>query len=197
MPDESDGSVTCFFAKLRTGDQFAAGELWKRFFPRLVALAGKTLGHGSRAVADADDAAQSALISFWQRAERGEFAEHLDRDSLWKLLAAITIRKSLKQVRRERAQKRGGGRVRTESSLPATDGAEFSLDHVLGQMPAHEFDMRCEELIAQLDEDLRPFALFRLMGHKNREVATILECTERKVERKLQLIRQTWEHELS
>jgi DNA-directed RNA polymerase specialized sigma24 family protein len=196
MPSESEGSVTHFFGKLRSGDRSAAGELWKRFFPRLVALAGKTLRHGSQAVAGADDAAQSALISFWQRAERGDFADHLDRNSLWKLLAAITVRKSLKQARRERAEKRGGGKVRTESALPATDGAEFNLDHLLGELPAHDFDLRCEELLLQLNEDLRPFALLRLMGHKNREIATLFQCTERKVERKLQLIRQTWQREM-
>lgn len=197
MSDDGEGSITCFLTKLRTGDPSAVGELWTRFFPRLVALAGKTLRHSSQTAADADDAAQNALISFWQRAERGDFSQHLDRDSLWRLLAAITIRKSLKQARHERFQKRGGGRVRTESSISAIDGAEFSLDQTLGPMPASDFDLRCEELIEQLDEDLRPFALFRLIGHKNREVATILGCTERKVERKLQLIRQTWECELS
>lgn len=196
MPAEPVGSVTHFFGKLRTGDPSAAGELWKRFFPRLVALAGKTLRRASQATPDAENAAQSAFVSFWQRAEQGDFADHLDRDSLWKLLATITVRKSLKQARRERAEKRGGGRVRAASSLPAGVGGEFNLDHLLGQVAAHDFDLRCEEMLLQLDEELRPFALLRLLGHKNREIAALHDCTERKVERKLQLIRQTWQRGL-
>ena len=39
-----------------------------------------------------------------------------DRDDLWQILAVITTRKAMRQLRRERAQKRGGGEIRGESS---------------------------------------------------------------------------------
>jgi DNA-directed RNA polymerase specialized sigma24 family protein len=148
-------------------------------------------------MADAEDAAQSAFISFWQRAERGDFAEDLDRQNLWNLLGVITVRKALKQVERERTQKRGGGLVRGESDVAAADvlaGETFRLDQVLGQLPAQDMDLYCEDLLLQLTDELREIALFRLWGWSTPEIADQLQCTERKVQRKLELIRLKWAH---
>lgn len=109
----------------------------------------------------------------------------------------MTVRKALNNLEREHARKRGGGRVRSESSLAGSKGEAFRLDEALGRMPAGEFDLYCEELLETLDEDERAIALFKLMGCTNREVAANCGCTERKVERKLQLIRKTWESEFA
>jgi DNA-directed RNA polymerase specialized sigma24 family protein len=64
-------------------------------------------------------------------------------------------------------------------------------------MPPAEFDLHCEELMLMLDERLRVYAMLRVMGYTNREIAAQLDCTERKVERKLHLIRLRWEDELA
>jgi RNA polymerase sigma factor (sigma-70 family) len=191
----SDGSVTHFFGKLRAGDRSAADRLWSEYCPRLLGLARKTLGGRRGNMTDAEDAVQSAFISFWRRAEGGEFSGELNRNNLWNLLGVITVRKALDHVEREGAQKRGGGRVGTESSLVDRDGEPLQLDHILGQIPARDFDLHCEELLSQLDDEQRTVALLRLMNYTNREIATICACTERKIERKLQLIRLVWEHE--
>src|SRR5262245_57745560 len=112
MPaDEASGSVTGLFERLREGDAAAARGLWEHFLPRLLGLARKTLAGRPQQVADADDAVQSAFASFYQRVERRQFPGHLDRDDLWNLLGLITVRKVRKQARREKAQKRGGGRI--------------------------------------------------------------------------------------
>lgn len=191
------GSVTLCYAQLRSGDEHAAGELWKRFFPRIRGLARKTLGAFPQRATDADDAAQNAFISFFQQVDRGDFGDHLDRQSLWNLLAVITVRKALKQVERERSQKRGGGRVRGESDRAASaEGREFRLDEALAEMPMQEFDLRCEEMLLVLPEQLREIALLRLMGHTNVEIARMLECTERRIQRKLQHIRTKWENQI-
>ena len=52
-------------------------------------------------------------------------------------------------------------------------------------------------MLELLEPDLRSYALLRLMGHKNREIADQFSCTERKVERKLQLIRAVWDEEVA
>src|SRR6516225_2137610 len=108
IPDSSASgaaSVTRFFGLLQTGDPIAAEALWQRFFPRLVALARKTLAGRPQRVADASDAAQSAFASFCQRVRGGEI--HInDRSDLWNLLGVITVRKARRQVRREQAEKR-------------------------------------------------------------------------------------------
>src|SRR3954462_4749785 len=114
------GSVTHLFSQLQTGEPAAAEALWKRFFPRLVALARRTLAGRPQRVADADDAVQSAFASFCLRVRAGEFAIR-DRDDLWNLLGVITVNKARMQARREAAQKRGGGRVVSENALTRPD----------------------------------------------------------------------------
>jgi len=192
---EIEGSVTQFFGQLRAGDRSAAQQLWERYCPRLLALARKTLMGRMPRGTGPEDAVQSAFISFWQRAEKGQFVGDVDRNQLWNLLGLITVRKALKQAGRERSQKRGGGKVIPQHALFDRSGNPMSFDEVAGTTPAPEFDMICEEMLGLLDEETRTIALQRLMGYKNREIADELQCTERKVERKLQLIRAIWEVE--
>jgi len=197
-PRAHEGSVTIFIGKLLQGDEAAVKELWRHFFPRMRGLARKTLANWPQRIADADDAAQSAFISFWRKSRHGQFAEVLNRDSVWHLLATITVRKAMKQVERERAQKRGGGLTRGETEGPFGDGAgQIPLDQALGRMPTQDFDLHCEELLLQLNDEMRQIAMLRLMGHTNQEIADLLACTERKVQRKLQLIRLKWERSLA
>jgi len=191
----SQGSVSQLFEQLRAGDAAATQELWDRLLPRLLGLARKTLAGRPQQIADADDAVQSAFASFYQRARRGDFPGPLGRDDLWNLLGLFTVRKARRQARREGAQKRGGGKVVGEAALARADGTPLRLDEIAGTLPAAEFDLSCEELLLQLDAELRVFAVLRLLGYRNREIADALRCTERKVERKLALIRLVWERQ--
>lgn len=187
MPDDLLGSVSMLFRQLRAGNPAAITYLWDCFRPRLTALAEKTFAGRWQRMADAEDALQSAFISFWQRAERGDFGDEMTRDDLWNVLGTITVRKALRQQRHESAQKRGGGHRREEADLHETASPPNSP----------EFDVVCAEMLELLEPDLRSYALLRLMGHKNREIADQFGCTERKVERKLQLIRAVWDREVT
>ena len=193
-PNNLLGSVTLFFDQLRTGDPAAAEALWVRFFPRLVALAHKTLAGRPQRVADADDAAQSAFASFCLRVKAGEF-EVANRSDLWNLLATVTANKARMQARRESAKKRGGGRVIGEDRLARPDGSPLQLDEAGACLPNADFDLHCEDLLSRLDSEVRQIAILRLLGYRNREIAELHDCTERKVERKLNLIRARWEAE--
>ena len=172
--DDASGSITILYQQWRQGDTDSLNQLISRFWPRLLALAHSTLQGRVQRVADAEDALQSAMISFWGRVD------------LWNVLGLFTVRKAIKLQEREKAKKRGGGKVVTGLTLENTAqiGSEAGLDLV------------CAELLEMLDPDLRAFALLRLMGHKNREIADQFQCTERKVERKLQLVRVVWEQEV-
>ena len=187
--DDADlsGTLTGIYRNLRAGDQSAVTELWNHFRHRLLALARKTLSGRHPCSSDAEDALQSAFVSFWQRSERGDFGEDLNRDDLWNLMGLITVRKALKLQRSERAQKRGGDK--TIESLP--------IEQISGKGSSVEFALTCEELLGQLEPDIRIFAVLRMMGSKNREIAEQLGCTERKVERKLNLIRAAWSSEIA
>lgn len=197
MASDPSGSITHFFIQLRGGDGEAAQRLWEHFAPRMLGLARKTLANRPRRVADAEDAVQDGFLEFWRQATEGKLDDDLNRDNLWKLLGTITVRKALKQAERQRAQKRGGGRVHGESSVAGLDGEAFRLDEVLGQLPGQELDSTCEELLLQLDEGMRAIAVLKLMQHTNAEIANSLGVSISTVERKLNLIRRIWDQESS
>lgn len=191
LPVET-GSVTLLYQQLAAGDAAAASQLWRRFFPRIAAVAQRAVSNRMQRVADAEDAAQSAFLAFWQQAQRGDFDAAMDREGLWNLLATITVRKVRKQARKEQAQKRGGGRVLGEGDLPATSEGPVPLDQLLSQISTQEFDLLTEELLLALEPELREIAVLRLVGHGTREIAEQLGCTQRKIQRKLELLHLRW-----
>lgn len=184
--DDPSGSITVLYQQWRQGNPESLNQLMARFWPRLLALANSTLRGRVQRLADAEDALQSAMISFWERVDGGGFDNEMDRDDLWNVLGLITVRKAIRLKERERARKRGGGQVVTG----------VSLENSPEQRAAEGIDLICAELLEMLEPDLQAFALLRLTGHKNREIAEQFDCTERKVERKLQLVRAVWEQEV-
>ena len=190
----NDGSITWFFDQLRHGDDVALVGLWQRFFPRLMGLAARVLRDRPQQTANAEDAVQEALFSFWRRARAGEFSAVMDREHLWRLLAQFTVFKARRQIRRETAVKRGCGRVLDEAALADSDQP---LDALAWQQPTTEVDLCAAELVEQLSPELREFAVLRLLGHTTDEIAERMHCTQRKVQRKLELVRLKWERAAS
>lgn len=191
MPTEAP--VTAWLGQLQAGDSAAVRPLWDRYFHRLVGLARTRLKHAPRRVADEEDVALSAFDSFCRNAEAGRFPDLTDRDSLWRLLAAFTLRKAVHHVRDATRLKRGGGQVDSVDPLAA--------EVVLGREPdpqlAAEVADECERLLSALgDPALRRIALLRMDGHSVNEVAAVVGCAPRSVKRKLQLIRSIWEREV-
>ncbi len=97
----NDDSVTQWISDLKRGDETAAQRLWDRYFVRLSTIAGRRLQSLARIPADGEDVALSALNSLCVGMSQGKFAVLADRDSLWKLLVAITIRKVSHAIRDE------------------------------------------------------------------------------------------------
>jgi DNA-directed RNA polymerase specialized sigma24 family protein len=185
-----------------TGDPAAAEKLWQRYFHRLVGLARKKLQHTPRGAADEEDVALSALDSFCRRAQQGQFPDLQDRDDLWHFLLVITVRKALNQAKYERRQKRSGAtpyaptRSRGDSSSDET-----ALEQILSSEPTPESAAQMAEEYTRLleglgDAELRSIALLKLEGNTTGQIAAKLGRARRTVERRLQLIRRTWEQEL-
>lgn len=191
MSEPEPGSISQAFQQLQQGDAAAAAALWERYFPRLLGLARKTLAGRPQRVADEEDVAQCAFASFVRRVQEGSFGAGLNRDDVWSLLGVFAVRKAKKQVRRENAAKRGEGRVIDEAGLAARN-EDLGLDS-FADVPVGHFDLHCEELLGQLEDELRTIAVLRMLGHTNREIAEQLRCTERRIERKLAVIRERWE----
>ena len=193
----SAGSVTHWISRLQAGDHAAAQQLWQRYFRRLVGLARHKLRDAPRRVADEEDVALSAFDSFCRGAEQGHFPDLRERNNIWRLLVNITARKALHLLAREGRLKRGGGKVRGESAL--RDAAEGEgIEAVVGHEPTPEFAAQvaeeCQRLLGRLgDEQQRAIAVWKMEGHTNEDIAARLGCALATVERRLRLIRKTWD----
>ncbi len=187
------GSVSELIRRMQDGDSSAVRGIWSRYFPRLIALARATLNGRPRRVSDEEDAAISAFASFWERADKGEFAKLTNRKSLWALLAVLTIRKALKQARDESRQKRGGGNVVTESDITHwMEGQRPTspLTEAAASLSPEEFDFQASDLIKGLPSpQLRSIAILRMMDHTVMEIANKMELSDGQVRRKLRVIR--------
>jgi DNA-directed RNA polymerase specialized sigma24 family protein len=187
-----DDAVTVLFGHLQAWDAAAVRTLWDEYFHRLVGLARKRLRDAPRRAADEEDVALSAFDSFCRNAEAGRFPDLTDRDSLWRLLGAFTVRKAAHHLRDAGRLKRGGG--------AGIDDGSGVLEEVLSREPdpllAAEVADECDRLLAALkDPELRRIAVLRMDGHSVDEVAVKIDVAPRTVKRKLNLIRGIWERE--
>jgi DNA-directed RNA polymerase specialized sigma24 family protein len=203
----STGSVTKLISRVKEGDSAAGQALLARYFRRLLGLArAKLQGKWLRA-ADEEDVVQSALIGFFLGAERGQYAQLHDRDDLWHLLVRITIRKAQKLVKHNEAQKRhpgtrGGtlGTGVTHAGVADTPVEDGGIEQVPDPKSSPDLEVLAKEGIEQLLESLgnvqlRSIAVWKWEGYTNEEIATMLGCKVRTVERKLNLIRKIWSEE--
>ncbi len=182
----ADSSVTEWIAGLKAGKGEAADRLWHRYFERLVRLARRKLGSAPRRMADEEDVAAIVFRNLWQGAEAGQFSELRNRENLWPLLVVLTSRRVHDLLRYQKRR--------------SSEGAPEELDHVIAEEPTPEFAAIVREnvsrLFAVLDSVQRQVAQGKLEGRENAEIARGLGCSERTVERKLQVIRRIWDENL-
>ena len=196
---EPKGSITHWIHAARAGEEAAAQKLWERYFERLVRLARGKLEGWPRKMADEDDVALAAFASFCLGAREGRFPLLGDRHDLWRLLVRITACKALDQIKRENRIKRGGGKVVGDCELRAHDSnGQDGLEGVIGNQPSPEFAASlAEEFEALLrglgDATLQKVAVWKMEGWSNKEIAAKLDCADRTVARKLDLIRKLLE----
>ncbi len=184
VPTPTNNSVTLWIARLAGGDQVAARRIFDCYYDRLRALASRHLAKLPPQIADDEGAVNSALRSFYSGAGAGRFPDLDDRDSLYKLLATITLRKVAKQYRKHYAAKAGGGN-RPELGLDLS----FVEDRKLGPEDLTIFQQECQRLLDHLDDEtLKQIALWMMEGLSNRDIADKLEVHIRSVQRKTNLI---------
>lgn len=197
MSEMGGGSVTNMLRDLKAGDSSAFGPLWDRYFLGLVRLADAKLRAAAarRSDADGEDAAVSAMGSFWNGVENRRFAKLDNRDDLAQVLSMITLRKVLDHLRRHRAKRRGGGRELLNVDLSADDGGV--VNRILAREPTAELAMMLaegfESLLSKLNDELRRIALLSLDGYTIEQIGAQLGCCSRTVDFKLALTRRIWE----
>jgi RNA polymerase sigma-70 factor (ECF subfamily) len=195
-------SITLMIDMLRDGSddqqQQAAGRIWQEYFPRLLALARSRLDPSVRQRVDEEDVVQSMYKSFCIRHQRGDF-EFDGRDDLWRLLVQITVQKARNAAKRQQRQRRD---VRKEQAFETGDSpsmAQGPAAYLASVEPTPDDAVMLNEQVQgrleQLPEDQRQIALWKLQGYTNEDIsgADKMNCSIRTVERKLNLIRKTWE----
>ena len=125
------------------------------------------------------------------------------RDELWWLLLSITKRKAVDHIRREAAQKRHvpGDQHERQRANGVRQLWPLSLNDLVSSGPTPDFLVALEEEYKRLldklrNDQLRKIAVLRIEGYSVAEIAPKMNIGQRAVERKLQLIRDTWKPEL-
>ncbi len=194
MATEPD-SVTLWLKQISDGDPRAAEEIWKRFFERLVKLADRKM-HRLKRTYDAEDAALSAMDSFFVGAKQGRFPDLNDRHDLWRLLCVITSRKIARRTKEQMRLKRGGGELRGESVFASANDSvqDAGINEVIGDSPTPAFAAELADFynstLNDLEEQgLREYAEWKLEGLTVEEMAERKGCSKRTIIRKLERIR--------
>jgi DNA-directed RNA polymerase specialized sigma24 family protein len=210
MDSRSDaGSVSQWLGALKAGELQAAQPLFNRYFTRLIGRVRAQLieTRAARAERDEEDVALSAIDSVFDGIGQGRFPRLDDRDDLWRILVAVSSRKVIDEVRRQKRGKRNGGRLVSEAGLAGADGQHDGLDglsptdllyHAIHQDPtpelaaimAEEYARRQQQLADPLD---RRIAELKLAGYTNDEIAEQLDRSLRTVTLHLRRIRKTWQ----
>lgn len=182
------GSVSQLIADFKDGDDDALADLHRRYWPALVNMARKRLKRAPIRGADEEDVAQSALIGFCKTVQDQRVPDLENRHQLLALLSHIVACKAINRIKHAMTLKQGQGKV--ESLTPIAFLASDA-----GNRPDEEAILRdCyEKYVGELPDKLRDFAELHLAGLTNREIAERLDCSQRKVERKLALLRSRWQ----
>ncbi len=176
-----------WWRQLEAGEESAATEIVDLYYDRLVRLARKRLAGMPPQVADDEGAVISALRSFFSAVQDGQFTRVGDEDDLWRILARITARKSVRQLRVHWKQSGEGGQVDRRRELAEL----FSTDPTPDEEAA--LVEQCEKCFNALQEEtLLQITRMRLQGMGTREIADQLEIHVRSVQRKLNLIKKIW-----
>jgi len=184
------GSFDDAIGRLRDGDEDAAAEVFDRFVSRLICLAQARLDSRLRRKVDPEDIMQSVFRSFFVRQREGRF--ELDGwDSLWSLLARITLRKCGRRITAFHAACRD---VRRETVLPASDEESQRHREAIGREPTPDevasLTETVEQLMRGLDERQRQMVVLRRQGHTVSEISQEVGRTERTVHRVLAHVRE-------
>jgi len=166
--------------RLAGGQETAADILYRRYADRIRALARARLPDHVHARLDPDDVVQSVFRAFFESARRGLY-QVPDGETLWRLLAVVTVNKVRSLYAYHAAARRDaratvgwGGDETSPTTDPETDLMELAVRDVLEQLPETE----------------RTAVELRLEGYEVAEIATRTGRSKRSVERSLQKARE-------
>jgi DNA-directed RNA polymerase specialized sigma24 family protein len=197
MSSQTDDSISGWLSQLHAGDAAAIQLLWDKFYKRLVAVADRFLTGLPPIQDDGEDVAASVFQSFWRGGKEGRFQNINDLDEAWWFLFRMAWRKCVDRVRRDKAQKRGGG-----TQIVSLNGeASHEFLEIVSEEPGPEFLASFNEQYFRLldalpDASTRKIAVLMLQGHSANDISERTEIFKSTVRRKMNLVRTVWKHEL-
>ena len=193
MPDAE--TFSRLMARLRTGEDAVAREVFERFAGRLIAMARGRFNRLLARKVDPEDVVQSAFKSFFVRHRAGRL-DVGGWDGLWNLLALITLRKCADRAEYFLADRRDAAR---EASGPDGGIGSGAWLVALDRQPRPEEAVILAETIEHLFRDVsaheRPILELSLQGFTAPEISVRLGRAERSVRRLRERIRKRLERQ--
>lgn len=169
--------------KLRAGEQGAATEIFRRFVGRLVNLARTKLDARIRRKEDPEEVVQSVYRIFFNCHRVGK-VDLATWESLWSLLAVITVRKCVNRRQYYRAKRRNvANEVDVARGEDGTPGPSEAIDHEQTPLEELVFAETVEQMMRGLDADDRTIIELSLEGQTPSEIRKQVGRSERTVVR--------------
>ena len=188
-----DRTVDSFVKSLRAGDPSVTKEVFDQYVDRLVGMARKRISMRLASRIDAEDIVQSVFRTFFHRAKQGQF-EFNAEDDVCRMLARITVHKTLRQVAHHQAGKRNASR-----DAGSGDDSQDLVVNLLSKEPspdeATQLLDQMEVFLASLRPEERQILEHRMQGYSTLEISKKLDITDRKIRRLMERIRAQAERE--
>jgi RNA polymerase sigma-70 factor (ECF subfamily) len=189
-----DHSFDDLMARLRTGDNDAATQVFNRFANRLIELARRRLNPQIRQKLDPEDVLQSVFRSFFVHQAAGQITGLESWDNLWALLVVITMRKCGRRIEYFRSASRD---VQREIPPPLSSDESSSDSGTSSDEPTPSEAAMLTETVEQLMNGLegrhRDILSLSLQGYTVREISVQVSCTERTAYRVLKRVKEMLE----
>jgi ECF sigma factor len=198
---------------LRDHETEALGEIFDRYYPRMLALAARRLERMQvpESVYEPDDALGSSLDTILRLVMTGRVESIQGVDGFWRLFRKVLARKVSAASDRHMSLKRGGPGIRRgkRDGAPVNDSNDATTSHPAVAVPADDFDLFksnlpraevtaicndvTEQLIGLLQPDLQSVVRMRLEKRTIAYIAANLGVSPRSVDRMVETIRRIWE----
>ena len=195
--------IKSWILELKSGDSDAARLICGRYFQQITELARQRLKSRAKSVVDGEDVANRVLETLCVGLRDGHFPNLLDREYLWPLLLTITISKANDASRHEMRLKRQN-HIRLEGSVVIGEKnlKTVRLEDMISSEPTPELLASLAEQHQHLlktlrNDNLRRIANYKIQGYTNQEISKALQISLRTVQRKINVIQQTWLEGLS
>jgi RNA polymerase sigma-70 factor (ECF subfamily) len=177
----------------QAGNEDAARQIFDRYVERLLALARKRISQRLASRVDPEDVVQSVFRTFFGRVKAGQFTIE-DPDDVCKLLARITVNKTLRQIAFHKAAKRNAS-LETGHGDEAHDRLLEVLDREPTPDDTNTFLDQLEHFLSQLRPQDKQILEMRMQGYNNVEIAEKLGISDRKIRRLMERVRGIAEQE--